>query len=96
MSDALQELCNGIVCLKCATLRRTKFCAERAQASGTTYQAFQELTPEYEVDIKRRFANIPPNVVTPDDCVNILDINSTGVPRRRLSGFLRPRDRPST
>ena len=64
MSIALPELCNGIACLKCATLKGTKFCAERAQASGTTYQEFQELTPEYKEDIKRRFETIPTREVT--------------------------------
>ena len=64
MSVALPELCNGIACLKCATLKGTKVCAERAQASGTTYQDFQELMPEYKEDIKRRFETIPTRGVT--------------------------------
>ena len=86
MSVALQELCNGIVCLKCATLRGTKFCAERAQASGTTYQDFRKLTPEYEEDIKRRFATTPPNVVTQSP-TTALTPSTSATPVFRVEGF---------
>ena len=86
MSVALPELCNGIACLKCATLRGTKFCAKRAQASGTTYQDFQELTPEYEEDIKRRFATTPPSMVTQSP-TTALTPSTTTTPVFRVEGF---------
>ena len=86
MSEAQQELCNGIICLKCATLQGTKFCAERAQAPGTTYQALQELMPEYEEDIKRRFANIPPKVVTKLPST-MTTSSTTTAPVFRVEGF---------
>ena len=64
MSVAFPELCNGTACLKCVTLKGKTVCAEKAQASGSTYLNFKKLTPDYEEDLKRRFAITPPSVVT--------------------------------
>ena len=86
MSVALPELCNGTACLKCVTLKGKTICAEKAQASGTTYLNFQELTPDYEEDIKRRFATTPPSVVTQSP-TTALTPSSTTPQVFRVEGF---------
>ena len=55
MSDTYPEVCNGKSCLKCVALRGRQVCAEREEIPGTSYLDFQDLTPEYKKDIKRRF-----------------------------------------
>ena len=86
MSVAFPELCNGTACLKCVTLKGKTICAEKAQASGTTYLNFQKLTPDYEEDIKRRFATTPPSVVTQSP-TTALTPSSTTPQVFRVEGF---------
>ena len=80
------EICNGLNCFKCATLHGTRYCAERAQAPGTTYLEFQELTPDYEADLKRRFANVPPIVVAKIPSTTTAS-STTAAPVFRVEGF---------